>query len=149
MRMAAMSDLRTAPLQLYEKVIGKEETRQVVKFVLVGILNTAIGYGLFFVLSYFLNYLLAVVISHFIGVTNSYLWNKYWTFRTNQKNQLVEFVRFNAVYLVLLGTNLVLLWSLVNLLRFDPRIGQMIVLPITTMISFFGHKYWSFKKSRS
>jgi len=149
MRMAAMSDLRTAPSQIYEKVLENEGTRQIVKFVLVGILNTAIGYGLFFVLSYFLNYLLAVVISHFIGVTNSYLWNKYWTFRTNQKNQLVEFVRFNAVYLVLLGTNLVLLWSLVNLLRFDPRIGQMIVLPITTMISFFGHKYWSFKKSRS
>lgn len=32
----------------------------------------------------------------------------------------------------------------VNRLNFDPRIGQLIALPLITIISFVGHKYWSF-----
>jgi putative flippase GtrA len=29
-------------------------------------------------------------------------------------------------------------------LNADPRISQLIALPIITIISFTGHKYWSF-----
>jgi putative flippase GtrA len=121
---------------------------QMVRFVLVGILNTAVGYGSFFILLFFCNYLVALVVSHFIGVTNSYLWNKYWTFRTSG-DRLREFLRFNVVYLAVLGTNIVFLGFLVDGLHFDPRIGQLIVLPTVTLISFFGHKLWSFRATRA
>jgi hypothetical protein len=32
-------------------------------------------------------------------------------------------------------------------MNLDPRIGQLIALPFITIISFVGHKRWSFKKS--
>jgi putative flippase GtrA len=124
--------------------ISSPETGRLIRFVLVGVLNTIIGYGTFFILSYYLNYLVALLISHFIGVSNSYIWNKYWTFGT-QHNHLREFLKFNSVYLVALLVNLTTLSLVVNVLKVDPRIGQLILLPIVTMISYFGHRYWSFR----
>jgi putative flippase GtrA len=116
---------------------------RLIRFCLIGILNTAIGYGAFYIFSYYLQYLIALVISHIIGVTNSYVWNKYWTFKT-RKNVAREFLKFNSIYLIVLIVNIVMLGTLVDGLHFNPRVGQLIVLPIVTFISYFGHRYWSF-----
>jgi putative flippase GtrA len=37
-----------------------------------------------------------------------------------------------------------ILYIAVELLAVDPRLGQLIVLPLITLLSYFGHKYWSF-----
>jgi putative flippase GtrA len=124
-------------------ITNSEDARRIFKFVCVGLLNTFIGYGAFFILSFFLNYMVALVIAHFIGVTNSYLWNKYWTFQV-KKFRLIELVRFNIVYLFALGANILILYIAVELLAINPRLGQLIVLPLVTLLSYFGHKHWSF-----
>ena len=124
-------------------ITSSEDARRIFKFVCVGLLNTFIGYGAFFLLSFFLNYLVALVVAHFIGVTNSYLWNKYWTFQV-KKFRPVELVKFNIVYLLVLGANMLILYIVVELLAVDPRLGQLAVLPLVTLLSYFGHKYWSF-----
>lgn len=124
--------------------IGKSpELTKMIKFALIGLMNTVVGYGAFFILSYYLFYLFALVISHIIGVTNSYIWNKYWTFQTS-KNHLREFIRFNSIYLIVLLLNITVLYIFVNGLGINPRIGQIVVLPMVTLISYFGHRYWSF-----
>lgn len=128
-------------------ITSSEDTKRIFKFVCVGLLNTFIGYGAFFILSFFLNYMVALVVAHFIGVTNSYLWNKYWTFQV-KRFQPAEFVRFNIVYLLALGANMLILYIAVELLAADPRLGQLFVLPLVTLLSYFGHKYWSFRGSK-
>lgn len=122
---------------------SSEEARRILKFVCVGLLNTFVGYGAFFILSFFLNYLVALVVAHFIGVTNSYLWNKYWTFQV-KKFRPTELIKFNIVYLFALGANILILYIAVELLAVNPRLGQLAVLPLVTLLSYFGHKYWSF-----
>jgi putative flippase GtrA len=122
---------------------SSEDTRRIFKFVCVGLLNTFVGYGAFFILSFFLNYLVALVVAHFIGVTNSYLWNKYWTFQV-KKFRPAELIKFNIVYLFALGANILILYIAVELLAVNPRLGQLAVLPLVTLLSYFGHKYWSF-----
>ena len=124
-------------------ITSSEDTRRIFKFVCVGLLNTFIGYGAFFILSFFLNYMVALVVAHFIGVTNSFLWNKYWTFQA-KKFRLAELVKFNIVYLVVLGANMLILYIAVEVLAINPRLGQLIVLSLVTLLSYFGHKYWSF-----
>jgi putative flippase GtrA len=124
-------------------ITSSEETRCIFKFICVGLLNTVIGYGAFFILLSSLNYLVALVVAHFIGVTNSYLWNKYWTFQVKNFRP-AELVKFNIVYLLALGANMLMLYIAVELLAIDPRLGQLIVLPLVTLLSYFGHKYWSF-----
>ncbi len=55
---------------------------QIAKFCIVGILNTVVGYGAFFILVNYFYYLLALLIAHIIGVIHSFFWNKYWIFGT-------------------------------------------------------------------
>ena len=124
-------------------ITSSEDTQRILKFVCIGILNTLVGYGAFFILLSFLNYLVALIVAHFIGVTNSYLWNKYWTFQV-KKFQATELVRFNIVYLFALGANMIILYIAVELLAVDPKVGQLAVLPLVTLLSYFGHKNWSF-----
>ena len=117
--------------------------KQLFKFSFVGVLNTIVGYGAFWILLTWCNYMVSLVIAHIIGVTHSYIWNKYWTFKT-KKIEIKEFVKFNSVYLIVFADNAIFLFFLVDTLKFNPRIGQLLALPLITIISFTGHKYWSF-----
>lgn len=114
------------------------------KFTFVGILNTIVGYGLFFIFVSYINYLLATILSHIIAVAHSYLWNRYWVF-PSRNPVLWEFLKFNSVYLLVLVENLVLMFCFVNYFSIDPKIAGLLILPITTLISYFGHRRWSFK----
>jgi putative flippase GtrA len=118
---------------------------QLSKFGLVGILNTLVGFGAFFLFINYTNYIIALIISHIIGVTHSYIWNRYWIFKS-EKVILNEFIKFNSVYAAVFLTNALVLIFFVNVLKWDPRIVQLIALPIITVISFTGQKYWSFRQ---
>lgn len=127
-------------------ISGRDQTfLQISKFGMVGVLNTLVGYGAFFLLLNYTNYMISLIISHIIGVTHSYIWNKYWTFKS-KKMSINEFLKFNSIYILVFLTNALVLIFFVNALNLDPHIGQLIALPIITMISFIGQKYWSFKK---
>lgn len=114
------------------------------KFTLVGILNTIVGYILFFIIVGFMNYLLATVVSHFLAVAHSYLWNRYWVFKSKE-SILKEYVKFNSVYLLVLLENLIFMYIFVGCLTINPKIAALLCLPVTTLISYFGHRCWSFK----
>jgi putative flippase GtrA len=137
-------DLQQRVARLAGTGAQSEEAARVSKFLLVGVLNTLVGYGAFFILSYFLYYLVALVISHVIGVANSFVWNKYWTFRTG-KLRVGELLKFCSVYLFTLVANMVVLGAFVNVLHVDPASGQLVALPLATLASYLGHKYWSFR----
>jgi putative flippase GtrA len=117
---------------------------QIIKFCFVGILNTIIGYGAFFILVNYLYYLVALLIAHIIGVIHSFLWNKFWIFKTKKFN-LEEFIKFNVIYVVVFVVNAVALFACVDIISVDPKLAQLFLLPIITGISFFGQKLWTFK----
>lgn len=122
--------------------------KQFFKFNFVGILNAIVSYSIFiFCLDYF-TYMISLFISHLIGVAHSYVWNRNWTFKKT-KSKFNEFLRFNSVYVIVFIVNAISLTILVDALEFDPRIGQLIVLPIISVISFIGHKYWSFNEKHN
>ncbi len=120
-------------------------SRQIAKFCLVGILNTIVGYGIFFISLQFVNYLLALIVSHIIGVIHSFFWNKYWVFGSN-KNKIKEFLRFYSIYGIMLILNIILLFYFVSVIIITPAISQLLILPVLTLLTYTGHKYWSFKK---
>ena len=118
---------------------------ETLRFILVGILNTIVGYGCYFVLLYLqVNYIISLAVSHIVGVTNSFFWNKYWTFRSNG-NIKHELVRFILVYVITFFLNLGVLVVFVEALMIDKRIAQVYALFIVTIVSYLGHKLWSFK----
>lgn len=120
---------------------------QTFKFGLVGLLNTLIGYGIYFILLRWINYLIALFIANVIGTTNSFFWNKYWTFKSKSKYHS-EMLRFVLVYTVAFIINAVLLSLMVNKYHINAKVAQAFILVLVTLISFFGHKYWSFRQDK-
>lgn len=119
--------------------------KHISKFIFVGVLNTIVGYGAYFILLYLnIHYILALIISSVIGIIHSFIWNKKWTFKS-KGDVRKESLRFISVYGIAFLINLVILALFVEKLMFDPKIAQAFALCIVTIISFVGHKYWSFR----
>ena len=119
--------------------------KQAIRFLIVGILNTIVGYGTYYIIiSFNISYVIAMTISQIVGVTHSFFWNKFWTFKS-KKSGRKEIFKFVSVYLVTYVMNLTLLAFFIEIMKIDKRVAPIIILFITTLISYFGHKFWSFR----
>jgi len=120
--------------------------QQAIRFVIVGVINTIVGYGSYVIFVYLgIYYLIANILSYVVGTINSYIWNKYFTFKS-KKRSFPELLRFIFVYVVQLLVNMGLLKLLVERFGMNKMIAGIPTLLVTTLISFFGHKYFSFRK---
>lgn len=123
--------------------------RQEIRFLFVGCLNTLVGYGLYAILLFLnVNYLIANTISTVIGVLHSYLWNRYFTFKSKEKASQ-EILKFISVYIVSYLIGMSTLYFFKELLNISPYVAGLINLIITTLISWFGHKNFSFKPNQN
>ena len=81
------------------------------KFAVVGVLNSGVDFGILNLLmlitgmSSGAGFLAFKSVSVTLGVINSYLWNKYWTFRTSERaDARREFIAFMVVTLMAVGS---------------------------------------------
>lgn len=124
---------------------------QRVRFLAVGATNTIVGYLIFAVLtqwvfaSVFLGYLISLAFSYIGSISLAFVLYRRFVFVV--KGRLVgDFVRFVSVYLVAIGINALALPVLVEFVGIPPLLSQAIILFATTLLSFFGHKYFSFRR---
>jgi putative flippase GtrA len=116
---------------------------QAIKFGAVGILNTGIDLGLYFVLTRWLGLgslpSLAKAISFSAGILNSFLWNKFWTFqsRAGTWKTLIPFILTN---LVGLGINTGMLQVGLKTLQ----LPELVALGLATLTTLF----WNFGISK-
>lgn len=114
--------------------------KRIAKFGLVGVLNTLIDIGLFWLLfSVFgVPYLMANVLSYGAGMLNSFVMNKLWTFSERRKHGLIrrQLPIFVAVNLVSLALSSLILWALA------PSIGVMPAKLAGTLASFVTN-FWA------
>lgn len=128
---------KTVVLRLYHD--------QRIRFLFVGGINTAVGYGTYALLVFCgILYFYANIISTIIGVTCSYFLNKYFTFQKRKKSYS-EMVRFITVYLVSFLLGNILLYLFIGIMKLSPYFVGLINLLFTSLISWFGHKYYSFR----
>ena len=92
---------------------AKKTIRQMVKFAIVGVLNTLVDFAVFQTLNLLLGWVYAAqVLGYTFGVINSYLWNSNWTFREQRTRSLKEIGLFLLVNLASLGVSLGMIWLL-------------------------------------
>jgi putative flippase GtrA len=132
-------------------MLQKLITDQRVRFLLVGGFNTAFGYGLFvlFELTFggHTNYLLSLYLSYGIAIVIAFVLHRRFTYQVLGRGKLfLDFIRFTSVYLVSLIVNTIALPLLVELGGLPPILAQVIVVGCTTVISYFGHKFFSFRR---
>ena len=132
------------------------------KFAVVGVLNSGVDFGilnllmLITALSSGAAFLAFKSISVTLGVINSYLWNKYWTFNTSTSaDARREFMAFMVVTLIAVGVNVAGADVIVNVIgapagfstKLWANIGAISGAGLTLFTNFFGYKFFVFKKT--
>jgi putative flippase GtrA len=130
------------------------------RYLLVGVWNTLFGYATFAVLTAVLtpilpySYVWASFLSSLLNITVAYLGYKIFVFKT-KGNYLREWLRCMAVYGSAIVVGLIALPLLVTLIRNNtylfsqaPYIAGAIVMVVSVIYSFVGHKNFSFKERR-
>jgi putative flippase GtrA len=123
-----------------------------VRFLFVGGINTLFGYAVFVVLylaaGHVIGYLGSLYLSYVIGVSLAFVLHRRVTFRAHETggNAVLDFLRFASVYVVSLVINTIGLPLLVELGHLSALGAQAIMVIVTTVISYVGHKYFSFRR---
>jgi len=129
---------------------------QLLRYLIVGAWNTLFGYSVFAGLTYVLTghvpyaYMVANVLSNVVAITVAYVGYKLFVFKT-KGNYLREYLRFYVVYgaamllgLALLPVFVVLVGLVLPRPALVPYVAQALVIPVTVLSSFVGHKRYSF-----
>ena len=121
-------------------------TKQFLKYVFVGLITTAIYYGIYYVMLQFgFSYALSLTVGTISGIINSYFWNKYFTFRT-QERTVSETVKFLIVYGIQYLSNLLIIFICVEYVGVSEELSGLVAIGVGTFIGYFGHRFWSFKQ---
>lgn len=120
------------------------------RYLVVGLWNTLIGYGFFFLLYLWLgdsiHYLIIAIFSHILAVTQSFLTQRYLVF-CSKENWRGEYVRFHITHLGSLSFGLLALPVCIELFRLPLLIAQALIVGITIVGSFVAHRHYTFRKS--
>lgn len=148
---------RVCPWEISER--AWEELLQFVKFGIVGLSNTVIGY-LIFIVSLFclrsidLFFRTDIYIAQFIMFLLSVLWSFYWNNRAvfkiedgEQRNLILALIKTYMTYAftsLFLSEVLLLIW--VDAVGISEFIAPVINLLITVPLNFIIQKFWAFAK---
>lgn len=130
---------------------------QRVAFLIVGVVNTVVGFAFFvgfdLTLGHYLDARAGQVVgsvgtlacAHVAGVLVAFVLYRRFVFRV-KGHVWRDLARFESVYLVALGINFVALPLLVGL-GSNRIVAQAAITLATTVLSYFGHRHFSFRRS--
>lgn len=129
---------------------GDRETRKkMLRYLIVGGLNTAFGYfatvGLYYALRSQLHIVVIGVIANVVCITVSFMTYKLFVF-SSRGSWWYEYLRCYVVYGGSALIGIAGLWLLVNVLGIPFWIAQGLLMVISVVISFAGHDRFTFKK---
>jgi len=135
------------------------------RYLIVGVCNTAVSYAMFLLLLAVLGprlqslsdssvdllaqighgyYVVVQWITWVLMVPVSTTTMKYFAFRSSG-NLLHQIGRGYLVYLPAQGLSSLILWLTVRVAGFSPPVGQLVAIMVTTIFSYLGHKYFTFR----
>jgi putative flippase GtrA len=135
------------------------------RYLVVGVVNTAIGYAMFLVMLVtvgrwaggFTNspvpllaavghkgYLVAQWAAWACTVPVSTMTFKYLVFHS-KGHWLRQVGKAYLVYLPAQGVSMLILWLTVQIIHLSPAIGQLVAVAFATVVSYLGHKYFTFR----
>jgi len=115
---------------------------QFIKFILVGILNTIFGYGLWALLIYIgLHYALAVILSTILSVLFNFKTTGYLVFKNKDNKLLWKFIQ---IYILTTCLNILGL-KFATIANINLYLAGFFLTGIMAMISFIMQKYYVFR----
>ena len=132
------------------KPLTKWSESQPLRFLIVGAWNFVFGYFAFAGLYWAMNgrwpdWLISTIAA-ILGITMSYLTHRFITYRSHGC-WWREYLRFYVVYGGQSILNVFLIWILVTQLELNAYLVQLSISVALTVVSYWAHKYYSFKRS--
>lgn len=121
-----------------------------VRFLAVGLLNTAAGLGVIYTCKWFLGFgdVLANVLGYAVGLTISFVLNSRWTFR--YRGPVVPAIaRFLGVFLLAYCTNLSVVLLLIDGVELNSYLAQAMGMPPYMVVFYIGSRWLAFRESRA
>jgi len=136
--------------QLPQKIRSSPIAKEVIKFGIVGVANTCIDFSVYILLTrtigFFGRYLiLANIISFLVAVTNSYYWNRRWTFRSNDAKRVSQYSKFLIVNLFGMAINTGVLSLLVYKGHLYDVFAKICAVVVAMFWNYIINKIWVFR----
>lgn len=130
--------------------INVDELKRFARFCVTGITNTAVDFGVFFVLAHLVgaNVYASQFVAYSTATVNSYLINRKWTFQQEGLFKGREFARFVIVNSCSLGLSLICLRLFYGYLHLPKMVAKVLTAGFTTPVNYLGSRLWAFKGSR-
>ena len=125
-----------------------DKYKSLIRYVVVGVINTGVDFLVFFLLKNFLGAHFAVsqIAGYSAGLLNSFLMNKFWTFEDKQVNKKTysQAIKFTVVNLISLGISIYGLKLLIDSAGLNMYISKGCITFLTFAINYIGYKLWVF-----
>lgn len=120
--------------------------KQFGKFIIVGIINTLVGYIIIFYCMYGLNWgpYISNAVGYTFGLSISYLLNRLFTFKSTRA-KVTEAFAFLTIFCLAYGANLGILSVLINSGQ-GAGVSQILAGVIYTVISYLANKFLVFRQ---
>lgn len=117
------------------------------KFGVIGGLSFLIDCGLYLVFTRQLHvfYLTAKVASFSVAATNSFVWNRRWTFRSRSPNRVRQGGQFLLVASTGAALNAGIMYVLHGVSGFDDLLALVVATGIVMFWNFLANRHWTFR----
>lgn len=124
--------------------------RQCVRYVIVGVVNTGLDFGMYVGLTrgfefWEHHYLLANGLAFIIVVTWSFFLNKYWTFKNREARYVTQYLKFVVITLVGVGIAEGVLYAGVEIFATHDLVAKIMAAPLVVVWNFFAYRFWVFR----
>ena len=122
----------------------RKTSGQFIRYAIVGIVSNIIGFLLYLVLTAAgMDYKLAMTILYGVGVAQTFLFNKRWSF-SYQGMAHAAFVRYIVAYALGYLLNLTVLLIFVDQFLLPHQAVQAVAIVLVAISLFLMHKFWVF-----
>jgi putative flippase GtrA len=136
------------PTEVFER-LRRVIDSQKLSYLLVGGVNTLFGYGvgvgIYMLLAENWHIFLIGVVSNVISISFSFVTYKLFVFKT-RGNWFAEYLKAYLVYGGMAALGILFLWLFVDFLSIRIWLAQGMVILLTVVISYFGHKHFTFRE---
>lgn len=123
--------------------------KEIINYLIVGGLTTLVSIGSYAVFRLFIpSYVVCTVLSWITAVLFAYITNRIFVFESKDKKIIVEFIKFIGCRLLTLGSELLTMWILVDLLKINDMISKIAVQFIVVVLNYVFSKIFVFRKPK-
>lgn len=126
------------------------KNKEIINYLIVGGLTTLVSVGSYALFRVFIsNYMICTVLSWIAAVLFAYVTNRIFVFESKTKNILVEFIKFLSCRLLTLGSEVLVMYILVNILKLNDMISKILVQFIIVVLNYILSKILVFRNKEN